>query len=162
MNKLPTSQTISPDEIIPPVCNDTQDDITAEDQKYDFSTMWKLRFKHNMSLQQIADKLGCHKSTVSRRLENHIKLLPNADEIRSYQEDKSQYLSGLELMTYNEMCNPQKLKDASFNNLAYGYNTLFNANRLESGKSTGNISVVEVTATIKDLQNQAAELLKQL
>ena len=139
----------------------TTEDAT-EDTSTDLATMWKLRFKHNMSINQIAERMGCDKSTVFRKLERHISMLPNADEIRSYQENKAQYLAGLELITYKEMCNPEKLKDASFNNLAYGYNTIFNANRLESGKSTGNISVVEIKGTIADLQKQADDLRKQL
>ena len=39
---------------------------------------------------------------------------------------------------------------------------LYDKERLESGKSTANINVVEVTGTIADLQSQADLLRKQL
>lgn len=141
---------------------DGNDSVTTESQKYDLAEMWKLRFKHNLSINQIADKMGCSKVTVWRKLEKYINMLPNADEIKSYQEHKSQYLTGLELKVYEEMCNPEKLKDASLNNLAYSFQSLYNANRLESGKSTSNISVAEVNGTIADLQAQADAIRKSL
>ena len=138
------------------------DDITEEDQQFPLHEMWKLRYKHNYSYQQIADKMGCNKSNVIRKLQGYISMLPNADEIQSYQNNKTTVLQAMELLTIKEMMSPQKIKDASFNNLAYGFNTIYQANRLESGKSTSNINVVEVQGTISDLQAQADILRKSL
>lgn len=136
--------------------------VYEQERKFPLEEIIRLRYKHNLSINQIADKMGAHKTTIFRKLQKYIKVLPNPEEVESYRQNKVDYLQGLELNIYNEMCNPEKLKDASLNNLAYSFQGIYNANRLESGKSTSNISVAEVNGTIADLQSQADALRKAL
>ena len=136
------------------------DTAYEHDQKLPLEEMIKLRYKHNMSINQIADKMGCHKSTVFRKLEKYLKILPNPEEVESYRQNKTMYLEGLELKVYEEMSNPDKLKDASFNNLAYGFQNISTQNRLEKGLVTSRIESFYVTASLDDLERRKQELLK--
>ena len=43
------------------------DTVTFRDSKHSLEEMITLRYKHNMSINQIADKMGCHKSTEKRK-----------------------------------------------------------------------------------------------
>ena len=136
------------------------DTVTFRDSKHSLEEMITLRYKHNMSINQIADKMGCHKSTVFRKLEKYLKILPNPEEVESYRENKTIFLESLELKVYKEMMQPDKLKDASFNNLAYGFQNISTQNRLEKGLVTSRIESFSVTASLDDLDRRKQELLK--
>ena len=69
-------------------------------------------------------------------------------------------LDALEYKVYNEMLDPDKLKDASFNNLAYGFQNISTQNRLEKGLVTSRIESFAVTASLDDLERRKQELLK--
>ena len=131
-----------------------------QDQKYPLEQMIKLRYKHHLSINQIAQNMGCHKSTVFRKLEKYIKLLPNPEEVESYRLNKVSMLESLELKVYEEMCDHEKLKTASFNNLAYGFQNISTQNRLEKGLATTRIESFSVTASLDDLERRKQELLK--
>ena len=60
------------------------------------------------------------------------------------------------------LVNDEVLEKASLNNVAYAFKQLFDSGRLELGKSTGNINILEVTATIEDLMRQADSLRRSL
>lgn len=115
--------------------------MTTKKNKIDIALAFKLRVQNKLSLQEIADRFGCHKSSISTALRRFIAILPNPEEIQAYVNNKSQLLTGLELTLLTEISSPDKLKAASTNNLAYAFQQLNNANRLEAGKSTLNASV---------------------
>lgn len=138
------------------------DDVYAQERTYPLEEMIKLRYKHNMSINQIADKMGCHKVTVFRKLQKYLKLLPNPEEIENYRQNKTTLLDGLELKVYEEMSNPEKLKDASFNNLAYGFQNISTQNRLEKGLATARIDSVSITASLSELDKRKADLLRSI
>lgn len=123
----------------------TDTDTDTDNQKnkiYPLTDMWRYRFKHNMSYTEIAEKMGCCKATVLRKLQRYLSMLPNAEEIKAFQDNKSDMLTALELVIHSEMCNPEKIKAASLNNLAYAIQNIGNINRLEQGKSTVNAACV--------------------
>ena len=130
--------------------------------KINLEEAFKLRYKNGLTYQEIADHYGVTKSSVFQRLEKITNLLPDPEEIENYRQHKAMMLDGLEYKVYENMLNPEKLKDASFNNLAYGFQNICTQNRLEKGLSTSNVSAVEIHASISDLQTQASKLRDQL
>lgn len=134
------------------------DTAYEHDQKLPLEEMIKLRYKHNMSINQIADKMGCHKSTVFRKLEKYLKLLPNPEEVESYRQHKTMYLDSLELKVFEALSNPDTIKVASFNNLAYGFQNISTQNRLEKGLSTSNVSSFEISASLEQVDARIKEL----
>ena len=135
---------------------------TTEDSSIDLSDLIRYRYKHNMSYQQIADKLGCHKSTVMRKLTKYISMLPEAEEVKAWEDNKSQFLSSLELKVYEKMSNEETLKSASFNNLAYGFQNICTQNRLEKGLATERLDIQTITGTIDDVRKERERLAKEM
>ena len=140
--------------------DDDDDDDDRIAGKIDLTEAVKLRYKHLLSYQQIADRFNVTKQAVQQRLATISKLLPHHDEIETYRQNKSQMLDALEYKVYNEMLDPDKLKDASFNNLAYGFQNISTQNRLEKGLVTSRIESFAVTASLDDLERRKQELLK--
>ena len=139
--------------------NDILDDI---DHKIDLTEAFKLRYKHCLSYQQIADRFGVTKQAVHQRLSKISNLLPQADEIEAYRQNKAQMLTALEYKVYNKMLDEDKLKDASFNNLAYGFQNICTQNRLEQGLATERVDVQTITATIDDVRKERERLQKEM
>ena len=135
------------------------DDLENEiDGRIDLPEAFKLRYKHGLSYQQIADRFGVTKQAVHQRLTNISQLLPNREEIETYRQNKAQMLDALEYKVYNEMLDPSKLKDASFNNLAYGFQNISTQNRLEKGHATNITNSFEVTASLDQVEARIKEL----
>ncbi len=111
-------------------------------KKIDIAEAFRLRVLNKLTLQEIADRFKCHKSSVSKALKRFIAILPDTGEIQAYLDNKSHLLTAVELTLLSELANPEKLKAASLNNLAYSFQNIHNANRLEAGKSTTNAACV--------------------
>lgn len=97
----------------------------------------------------IAKAVGCNAATVSRYLKKFKKAFKHIDKIDEYREVKSQIIDSVAFETLKTMNNPSKLKKATFNNLAYGFDILNKASRLERNLSTANISsAIQFTGVI--------------
>ena len=127
---------------------------------FDLPTAIKLRFVNRLSLNEIADHFNVPKATVFDRLSKITNLLPDPEEIQAYVDHKSKMLDALEYKTYINMLDEQKLKDASFNNLAYGFQNICTQNRLEKGLATQIVDTVAIVGTIDDLRRREDEILK--
>ena len=117
--------------------------------------MFRLRYVNRLSYSDIAKMLNTSQQNVQQRLQRFIAFLPEAIESQTYEENKAKILNLAELSVLKQMFNPKKLEDASINNLAYAFSKLYEAQRLESGKSTANISY-------QDLVKQEQEILEAL
>ena len=142
--------------------NRTLNDQTDEPNRFPLEEAFKLRYKNGLTFQEIADRFGVTKSAVYQRLDKFIQLLPNAENVETYRQNKATMLDGLEYKVYNEMLNPEKLKDASFNNLAYGFQNISTQNRLEKGLMTEKIDITVSATKIDDLRRRENELIKTI
>lgn len=131
----------------------------ATDGRIDLTEAFKLRYKHGLSYQQIADRFGVSKQSVHQRLTSISELLPDRDEIETYRQLKTEMLDALEYKVYRKMLDDDKLKDASFNNLAYGFQNICTQNRLEKGQSTANIDIQTVTASLSEIEERRKKIL---
>ena len=122
----------------------------------------KLRLVNHLSYQEIADRYGVAKSAVFQALKRFLSILAEPDELEAYKNHKVDLLSSAEMKLLERLVNVEVMEKASLNNVAYAFKQLFDSGRLEQGKSTGNINILEVTATIADLQRQAEVLRKSL
>lgn len=134
--------------------------ITEEiDGKIDLTEAFKLRYKHGLSYQQIADRFQVSKQAVHQRLVKISEFLPDKEEIEVYRQLKTEMLDALEYKVYTKMLDENKLKDASFNNLAYGFQQICTQNRLEKGLSTSNVDIQSVTASLSDLEERRKKII---
>jgi predicted DNA-binding protein YlxM (UPF0122 family) len=119
-----------------------------KNKKVDIKAAVKLRFKHRLSYQKIADDLNCSKSAIYKALKPLEKLIRNPDEIESFKMQRANILTALEIKLIESLVDDEKHKKASLNNAAYAFQQIHNARRLEEGLSTGNLAInVEKTLT---------------
>lgn len=98
-----------------------------------------LRFR-GVSYREIAEHYGVDVSTVAHRLRRFLRPLNDPDSEVAYQAHRAGILSAAEFRTVEHMMDPDKLRAASFRDLAGGFWRLFSAGRLERGQSTTNVS----------------------
>ncbi|MEE9354189.1 MAG: hypothetical protein V3U75_01230 [Methylococcaceae bacterium] len=129
----------------------------------DIGKALKLRIDKDMTYAQIAAVLSKEtgqsltKQAVWARLRPFTKLIDDPTAVRAYENNKETLLSAVEQRLLVEMVDPDKLKSASLNNVAYSFKELFNANRLQRDKSTSNVSVKSV---VEDIRRRREELEK--
>ncbi len=114
-----------------------------------------------MTYQQIADKFNCSKVSVYQRLQ-HLRPYLDPEAIQQWDSNKSKALSVAEQVLLDEITNPAKVEKASLNNIAYAFQQVYSANRLEQGKATENIGVAMLLQDSQQARDEAAELRKAL
>ena len=130
--------------------------------KIDLTEAFKLRYRHGLSYQQIGDRFGVTKQAVQQRLSTISRLLPDPSQVELYRKQKSEMLDALEYKVYENMLDPDKLKDASFNNLAYGFQNICTQNRLEKGLATDRLDIQTVSIRIDDLRRAEDDIIKTI
>lgn len=115
--------------------------------KVDIATAYRLRYHNRLTLQEIADIQGVKKQSVHKALERFQALIPNAESLQTYRDNKAQVLEGVEFELVSDLTDPARRKAASLNNVAYAVGTVGKMLLLERGQSTENVaSVGEVRA----------------
>ena len=142
---------------------DKEDNIlpVRENKKVDIGKAMKLRFKHGLPYQAIADYLHCSKSAVHKALKPLEKLIKNPDEIENFKSQRTNILTGVEIKLIESLVDGEKHKKASLNNTAYAFTQIHNARRLEEGLSTSNLAV-NVEKTLQDAHEKARNKRREL
>jgi len=109
-----------------------------------------LRLENKLSYGKIAAILEAPKSTVHKALQPFLSLINNPPAIDAYIGHRAALLNSAEFKILRALVNDKVIKKASLNNLAYSYDKVTHARRLEEGESTENVAVI--TAAIQDLQ----------
>lgn len=130
--------------------------------KIDVEKALKMRLKNGLTFQEIADHFGVSRQAIHQRLSRFIDILGDADTIKAYEEHKPSLLSAVENKLLQQLIDGDKLEKASLNNAAYAFNTIYQCNRLERGKSTENVSIKSITEHYSKELDRAKDLLKTL
>ena len=119
----------------------------------------ELRLKGLTNLQ-IGKKYGVTHQAISKRIRGIFRLL-DKENLETYKQNKVQLLTAVEQELLDNILNPSKLKKATLGNIAYAFDKVYQANRLEQGLSTENIAY---SATISKIDDRSSEIvrLKQL
>lgn len=120
-----------------------------------------LRMK-GVSNVDIAKAFGVSHQAVSLRFKRLSELLNDKDALDRYEKNKTVLLSGVERELLENILDPEKLKAASINNIAYAFQQVFQANRLTKGMSTENISYKEINKDIIALEQEIADYTSTL
>ena len=140
MTALPAN--INPDKI---------DKRTKNGKPLDLKRAFKLRAE-GMNNVQIGKLLNYSDSYVGRALDNFEKIFKDSDVIDTYQGNRTDVLSSIELKLLDNLVDEDKLKKASLNNVAYAMTQTSNLRRLESGESTVNIGIAIEAKLAKALE----------
>jgi len=109
--------------------------------RVDINKALKLRFKNDLSYQEIGKQLGVTGDAVHKRLKKFKKLLSDPAATKAYEENKANFLSAAEQELLVHLVDDKKIKDASLNNVAYAFQQVSNFNRLAQDKSTSNLDI---------------------
>jgi predicted DNA-binding protein YlxM (UPF0122 family) len=126
--------------------------------KFDTAKVLELRFGKRMSYQEIAAFLGVHPSAVHTRVKRFIRLFGELGDVEAYRENEVKLLDAASYRVITHLLEPETLKKASANNLAYVFTQLFNARRLLRGESTANVGLNAklITQIHTDLDTQGS------
>ncbi len=112
----------------------------------------ELRIK-GLTCEEIGQHFGVTRQAISKRLRSAFRAL-DKDEIAAYKKNRVGFLEDLEVAILLELGNPDKLKSASANNLAYAFGQLHTTRRLEAGESTANFSLAATVALASELRKK--------
>lgn len=110
--------------------------------KIDPVKAYQLRFCHGLTYQQIADQFGVRKASVIQRLQAFSELVHSPEDKTKFESVRTQALTTIEEQLMASLVDPDKIAKASLNNVAYAFQQIHTARRLEEEKSTANSSSV--------------------
>jgi len=93
-----------------------------------------------------------------------LKLIDDPQANKAFAQNQVSILQGTERVLIGNILDPEKLKKASVNNLAYAFQQVHNARRLEAGMSTEQVDVhVAYEQALKDKHRcaEAAQAIRQ-
>lgn len=108
------------------------------------------------SYQKIANITGVRKSTVINKIKRIEKYL-NDPDLEVYEKNKSLVLSAAEKKLIEAILSDKKVKKANLSSLAYAFTQVYNANRLQQGLSTQNISYEDIAREKERIQKAIEE-----
>ena len=140
-------------------------DIDKVDKKertdFPLSQALNLRLKHNLSYGNIGKQLNIPKDTVYWNLKKFEGLVDNPHLMNAYDDNRDLILNAAELAAVKELSNPEKLKSASYNNLAYGAKNLFEMRRTTKGEHIGIHEYHTVTAKLSEIDKEIEDLERE-
>ena len=99
----------------------------------------QLRFVNKLTYKQIGEKYGVSAQAVEQRISRFKEKFGDSEEIQQHTSNRDGILTVVEREILSRIVDPSKLEKATINNLAYAFQQVFNARRLEEGKSTANL-----------------------
>ena len=111
-----------------------------------------------LSYQDIADLVGCSKPNVIERLQT---CGYDPKRLKNFTKNRADMLAHLQSELLNSLT-PEAINDIPAHHRMLAMGILYDKERLERGKSSQNISIVEITGSIQELQDQADKLRQSL
>jgi len=153
-NALQTSKSI-PDP--PPIKIDKR---TKNGKKLDISQVIKLRDINGLSFAEIGKTLDYSEPYIYRTYEKFKGLIQDTDTIKIFEDNRIKFLSSIEMNMLQDLTSETKREKASLNNVAYAFNQIHTARRLEQGLSTGNVAI-SIETVYQDAEKEAKALRKE-
>jgi len=100
----------------------------------------KLRVVNKLSYEEIGRQFGVSAQAVHQALRKFTGILDELPICSVYEDSKAEMLSAVEMRLLGLLLDPDKLKEASLNNVAYTFQQVFNANQLKRGQATANVN----------------------
>lgn len=120
-----------------------------------------MRYENGLSLRQIGDMVGVPHQTLHVWFKAVDNLIKHPDELSIYKNNRADFLSSMEYELLTDLMDSQRRKKASLNNVAYAFQQIHVARRLEEGLSTGNLAVnvgKSLTSAHEKAKKQRAKL----
>ncbi len=131
--------------------------VPSKHNAIDFRKLFKLRYQNQLSLDQISKLVQVPKSTLNDWFKPIDKLIKNPEALTIYDNNKAGFLKAIEFELLNDLTDADRRKKASLNNVAYAFQQIHVARRLEEGLSTGNLAV-NVERTLQKAHESASKM----
>lgn len=129
--------------------------------RFDLCRAVGLRLK-GMSIAEIARFMGVQQNTVFYHFEKLWTLFHGDPEVlKLYERSRPDFLKTLQMTVGAEVFDPAKLKKSSINNLAYAFRQFYDCERLESGKSTQNITYADALKA-RDQAKMSLDMIREV
>ncbi len=149
---MDANNAIIPDEIILPDC-----DIDKAPKGIKIESIIEYR-NQGLSYGEIAKLTGCSRQNVQQRLE---AAEYSKEDLENFKKHRGDAFAHFQSLLLNSLT-PEAIKGMPPYQRIIGLSVLYDKERLERGKSTENINIAEVNASLSDLQKRAADLRKSL
>lgn len=126
--------------------------------KFDLATALKLRYENGLSYNLIAKFLNVAPMAVYKQLKRFENLIHDSETINNFKEKRTDILTGLELTLLAWMAKEDKLKNATVNQIAYAFQQVFNARRLEEQKATSITDIQHFDAVLDELRGKIIDI----
>lgn len=120
--------------------NNVANEFDMPDTSLNVGKALKLRLRHGLSYDMIANQLGCSKTSAYNILKPFEKLVENPEATQAFRENKADILESAQLSLITELLNKDKRKKATLGNVGYVLDKLDGMIRLDRGQSTANIA----------------------
>ena len=119
------------------------DSVKAVIHRVDVAKALKLRLQGN-TFEHIANVQGVTKQAIYQALTSFEPFLKGVEkgQLTAYSEERASLFNVIEQHLSASLLDPDAMQKASLNNRAYALKVIHEARRLETGQSTGNISVL--------------------
>lgn len=114
--------------------------------------------KQGLSYSEIAKLVGCCKQNIHSRLRTIGYCQSN---LINFKKNKSDVLEFLQSKLLNSV-DSDSIQKSSLLQRTTAFGILYDKQRLEDGKSTDNVNIVDIKLSINQIQDRAAHILKEL
>jgi hypothetical protein len=121
-----------------------------KDRKLDVGRAYQMRYAQGMTFAEIGKLFDCSPSTVHERLTTFEAILPDPHATKLYEEHRPNLLTAVEHQLVCDMADPERRAKASLNNTAYALTQVSNLRRLEQGKATSHVAILQLAAQQAD------------
>lgn len=118
--------------------------LDGKSHKFDLQEAIKLKLVNKLSFRELARHYNVPPSTIHQRFKSLIKIIADPELNEAYAANRVPLLNGVERVLMGHLTDADKLKNASLNNVAYAFQQVHQARRLEENLSTSNEATVEV------------------
>jgi len=110
-----------------------------------------------LSTTDIAKVVNCTRGTVNRRLDKFKNWFKSLEDLDGYSDARGALLDAAEFEMLRSMMKQDKIDKASLNNVAYAFQQVYNARRLESGQATSIQQNQSLNYTKLDITNHKTD-----
>ena len=134
------------------------DKRTKNGKKLDLSEVIKLKDVNNLSYNQIGKQLGYSGPYIHKAYNKFKDLVQDTDTSNNFSDNRVRILSSIEMNMLQDMVDKDKRTKASLNNVAYAFNQIHTARRLEEGKGTAGGVTVNIEIAYQEATDRSRDL----
>mgnify|MGYP001590340558 CR=1 FL=1 len=113
--------------------------------------------QRGLTYHEIGERMGACKSTIHVALQRFQQLLPDPGITKHYNDHRANVLTAVEHALVEDMLDPERRAKASLNNTAYAFQQVANLRRLEQGKATSHVAILQLAASQADTKDDGSE-----